>query len=76
MRCILDFTLSKTYKQYYNIIPQLEEQMRFKDAVSYNKYEAESGKRVIKDLMVHFKCNKSDVYKKSTKHLHELVFTK
>ncbi len=76
MRCILDFTLSETYKQYYNIIPQLEEQMRFKDAVSYNKYEAESGKRVIKDLMVHFKCNKSDVYKKSTKHLHELVFTK
>ena len=41
--------------------------MRFKDAVSYNKYEAETGKRVIKDLMVHFKCNKSDVYKKSTK---------
>ena len=76
MKCILDFTLSETYKQYYNIIPQLEEQMRFKDAVSYNKYEAESGKRVIKDLMVHFKCNKSDVYKKSTKHLHELVFTK
>ena len=76
MRCILDLTLSETYKQYYNIIPQLEEQMRFKDAVSYNKYEAESGKRVIKDLMVHFKCNKSDVYKKSTKHLHELVFTK
>ena len=76
MRCILDFTLSETYKQYYNIIPQLEEQMRFKDAVSYNKYEAETGKRVIKDLMVHFKCNKSDVYKKSTKHLHELVFTK
>ena len=28
--------------------------MRFKDAVSYNKYEAETGKRVIKDLMVHF----------------------
>ena len=50
--------------------------MRFKDAVSYNKYEEETGKRVIKDLMVHFKCNKSDVYKKSTKHLHELVFTK
>ena len=25
--------------------------MRFKDAVSYNKYEAETGKRVIKDFI-------------------------